>query len=72
MPGEAKALLAAALWAIAGIVFAANTRRIGPVTLNVIRTLSAAVFSPSVARDAAPRRRHMAYRIAESVALVLE
>jgi len=46
--------------------------RLGPVTLNVIRSLSAAVFSPSGARDAAPRRRHMAYRIAESVALVLE
>lgn len=44
LPGEAKALLAAALWAIAGIVFAANMRRLGPVTLNVIRTLSATVF----------------------------
>ena len=44
MPGEAKALLAAALWAIAGIVFAAQTPRLGPLRLNVIRSLSATVF----------------------------
>lgn len=44
MPGEAKALLAAALWAIAGIVFAAQTPRLGPFRLNVVRSLAAAVF----------------------------
>ena len=44
MPGEAKALLAAALWATAGIVFAFNMRRLGPVTLNLIRTLAALAF----------------------------
>jgi drug/metabolite transporter (DMT)-like permease len=44
LPGEAKALLAAALWAIAGIVFAAQTRRLGALRLNVIRSLAAAVF----------------------------
>jgi len=44
LPGEAKALLAAALWAAAGIVFAANMRRIGPVTLNAIRSGAALVF----------------------------
>lgn len=44
MPGEAKALLAAALWAIAGIVFASQTPRLGPLRLNVIRSLAAAVF----------------------------
>lgn len=44
MPGEAKALLAAALWAAAGIVFALNMRRLGPVTLNLIRSLAGLVF----------------------------
>lgn len=44
MPGEAKALLAAALWATAGIVFAAQVPRLGPLRLNLIRSLAAAVF----------------------------
>ena len=44
MPGEAKALLAAALWAAAGIVFALNMRRLGPVTLNLIRSLAGLAF----------------------------
>ncbi len=44
MPGEAKALLAAALWAICGIVFAAQIRRLGPLTLNVIRCSAAVLF----------------------------
>ncbi len=44
MPGEVKALLAAALWATAGIVFAFNMRRLGPVTLNLIRCLAGLLF----------------------------
>ncbi len=44
MPGEAKALLAAALWATCGIVFAAQVRRLGPVALNVIRCSAAVLF----------------------------
>jgi drug/metabolite transporter (DMT)-like permease len=44
LPGDAKALLSAALWAVAGIVFAFNMRRLGPVTLNLIRSLAALVF----------------------------
>ncbi len=44
MPGEVKALVAAALWAIGGIVFAFNMRRLGPVTLNLTRSLGALVF----------------------------
>jgi len=44
LPGEAKALLAAALWAAGGIVYAFNIRRLGPVTLNVIRSLGAFAF----------------------------
>jgi len=44
LPGEAKALLAAALWAAAGIIYAAHVRRLGPLTLNAIRTVPAVVF----------------------------
>ena len=44
MPGEAKALLAAALWAIAGIVYAAQMRRFSALRLNLIRSVAAAVF----------------------------
>ncbi|MGA2285782.1 MAG: DMT family transporter [Dehalococcoidia bacterium] len=44
MPGEGKALLAAALWAIAGIVFAAQIRRVSPLALNFIRCLAATAF----------------------------
>jgi drug/metabolite transporter (DMT)-like permease len=36
--------MAAALWAAGGIVYAANIRRLGPVTLNLIRTLGAFAF----------------------------
>ncbi len=44
MPGEGKALLAAALWAVSGIVFASQIRRVTPLTLNVIRCVAATVF----------------------------
>jgi len=44
LPGEGKALLAAALWAIAGIVFAAQIRRVSPLALNLIRCLAATAF----------------------------
>lgn len=44
MPGEAKALLAAALWAIAGIVYAAQMRRFSALRLNLIRSVAATVF----------------------------
>jgi drug/metabolite transporter (DMT)-like permease len=44
LPGEAKALLAAALWAIAGIIFATQTSRLGPLRLNLIRSVAAAAF----------------------------
>jgi drug/metabolite transporter (DMT)-like permease len=44
LPGEAKALLAAALWSAAGIIYAAHVRRLGPVTLNIIRSVAAVVF----------------------------
>jgi len=44
LPGEAKALLAAALWAVAGIIFAAHIRRVSPLALNLIRCVAATAF----------------------------
>ena len=37
MPGEAKALLAAFIWALTIIVLTSQTRRIGAISLNVVR-----------------------------------
>ena len=44
MPGEAKALLAAFIWALTIIVLASQTRRIGAISLNVVRGLFGGLF----------------------------
>ncbi len=44
MPGEASALLAAALWAVSTIIYTAQTRRIGVIPLNALRSVFAALF----------------------------
>jgi len=42
--GEAGALLAAALWAVSVAIFGAQTRRVGAIYVNVVRSLAAALF----------------------------
>ena len=44
MPGEAEALLAAALWAVSTVILTAETRRISPLLLNALRSLFGALF----------------------------
>ena len=44
MPGEAEALLAAALWAVSTTILTAEARRISPLLLNALRSLFAALF----------------------------
>ena len=44
MPGEAKALLTTFIWAVTTIILTNQTRRIGTLSLNVVRTLLAAAF----------------------------
>jgi drug/metabolite transporter, DME family len=42
--GEAGALLAAALWAVSVTILTVQTRRIGAISVNAVRSLSAALF----------------------------
>ena len=42
MSGEVGALLAAALWAVSVAIFGAQTRRVGAIYVNVVRSLAAA------------------------------
>ena len=44
MSGEAGALLAAALWSVSVTILAFQTRRIGALSVNAVRSLSAALF----------------------------
>jgi drug/metabolite transporter (DMT)-like permease len=44
VPGEASALLAAALWAVTAIILTAQTQRIGVIPLNALRSLFAVAF----------------------------
>ena len=44
MPGEAKALLAAFIWALTIIVLTSQTRRIGAISLNVVRGIFGGLF----------------------------
>jgi DME family drug/metabolite transporter len=44
LPGEAKALLAAFIWALTIIVLTSQTRRIGAISLNVVRGLFGVLF----------------------------
>jgi drug/metabolite transporter (DMT)-like permease len=44
VPGEAEALLAAALWAVSTTILTAEARSISPLLLNALRSLFAAVF----------------------------
>ncbi len=44
MPGEAKALLAAFIWGITGVILAFLTRRIGTLSVNATRAVCGAVF----------------------------
>jgi DME family drug/metabolite transporter len=44
LPGEAKALLAAFIWGITGVVLAYLTRRIGTLSVNATRAVSGALF----------------------------
>jgi drug/metabolite transporter (DMT)-like permease len=42
--GEAGALLAAALWAVSVVMLTVQTRRIGAISVNALRSLAAALF----------------------------
>lgn len=44
MPGEVAALLAAATWAVSTIILTAETRKIGAIPLNALRSVFAALF----------------------------
>ena len=44
MPGEAKALLSACIWAVTAIILTDLTRRIGTLSLNATRALFGALF----------------------------
>lgn len=44
MSGEAGALLAAALWSVSVTILTVQTRRIGAISVNAVRSLSAALF----------------------------
>jgi drug/metabolite transporter (DMT)-like permease len=44
LPGEAKALLAAFIWALTIIVLTSQTRRIGAISLNVVRGIFGGLF----------------------------
>ena len=44
MSGEVGALLAAACWAVSFTIFTAQTRRLGPLSVNTVRSLFAALF----------------------------
>ena len=44
MSGEAGALLAAALWSVSVTILTVQTRRIGAISVNAVRSLAAALF----------------------------
>jgi DME family drug/metabolite transporter len=44
LPGEAKALLAAFIWGVTGVILAFLTRRIGTLSVNATRAVCGAVF----------------------------
>jgi drug/metabolite transporter (DMT)-like permease len=44
VPGEVAALLAAALWAVSTVILTAQTRKLGAVPINALRSVFAALF----------------------------
>lgn len=44
MPGEVAALSAAALWAVSTVILTAQTRKMGAIPLNALRSVFAAIF----------------------------
>ena len=61
MPGEAKALCAAFIWGITGVILAYLTRRIGTLSINAVRAVGASSClsswpsSPQVSSETCPR-----------------
>jgi DME family drug/metabolite transporter len=69
MPGEVKALCAAFIWGITGVILAYLTRRIGTLSINAIRAVCGSLFLlVVVAVVAASQLRDMSTREALSMA----
>ena len=67
MPGEAKALFAAFIWGVTGVILAYLTRRIGTLSINAIRAVCGSVFLVVVAVGAAGELREMSTATAISM-----